>query len=257
MQSSFKGGIVGAIGALVLLGGGTAVAGTGIGGVFNLGETNTVNESTVLSGSKSGPMLRVINSSTGASASGLNINVNPSRPPIVTNSATRVGNLNADKVDGYHANQLARVSGQAAINSFGRETGRTVLQTVVVSAPYAGFVYLSGSATSYFEFGCVECAVHLRVHDVEANTDTGASAAYFSNLDYDVTPLAMSSALSVSAGTHTYELIGSWHDVKATGVDPDFWFDPSLTAIFIPFNGAGTTTPFPPPAAPASPAPAE
>ena len=67
MKSRFAKGIVlGAIVSGLTVASTAAFAGTGIGGVFNLGRTNTVNGATVLQGSTNGQQLRVVNSSNGA-----------------------------------------------------------------------------------------------------------------------------------------------------------------------------------------------
>ena len=51
--------------AAVLITTTSALAGSGVGGVFNLGQTNTVNGTSVLTGtSAGGPQLKVLNSST-------------------------------------------------------------------------------------------------------------------------------------------------------------------------------------------------
>src|SRR5947209_20168027 len=42
----------------------TAVAGSGIGGIFNLGETNSVNAQSTLTGTSTGSQLRVVNGNT-------------------------------------------------------------------------------------------------------------------------------------------------------------------------------------------------
>jgi hypothetical protein len=54
------------------------------------------------------PTLRLINKNHNP---GLEIRVNADTPPIKVNSSTRVNNLNADRVDGKHASQLAVPSG--------------------------------------------------------------------------------------------------------------------------------------------------
>src|SRR6187551_2672438 len=51
--------------AAVLITTTSALAGSGVGGVFNLGQTNTVNATSVLSGSTGGPQLKIVNSNTG------------------------------------------------------------------------------------------------------------------------------------------------------------------------------------------------
>src|SRR6266699_3916858 len=44
----------------------TALAGSGVGGVFNLGQTNSVNGTSTLTGSSAGAQLQVANTNTGA-----------------------------------------------------------------------------------------------------------------------------------------------------------------------------------------------
>jgi hypothetical protein len=46
----------------------TALAGTGVGALFNLGKTNTVNAMSSLVGSVAGPSLKIDNTSTGVGA---------------------------------------------------------------------------------------------------------------------------------------------------------------------------------------------
>ena len=58
----FKGAVVGGIAGAICAAGTVALAGTGIGGVFNLGGDNTVNGQTQLRGNTGGnPQLRVNN----------------------------------------------------------------------------------------------------------------------------------------------------------------------------------------------------
>jgi hypothetical protein len=93
-----------------------ALAGTGVGGVFNLGVTNTVNAiTTLVSGGAgvgpAGPMLRIDNNSTNSAATALELLVEPGKAPMKVNStAGKATNLNADKVDGREASSFANVA---------------------------------------------------------------------------------------------------------------------------------------------------
>lgn len=74
MKATFlKGVALGAAVSLATLMATAAFAGTGVGGVLNLGAVNTVNAGTGLSGSTNGNMLGVRNLSTAASAGGIGI----------------------------------------------------------------------------------------------------------------------------------------------------------------------------------------
>jgi hypothetical protein len=76
-----------------------ALAGTGVGARFQLGQTNTVNAVTKLVGSVAGPSMVVDNNSTNAAATALDLQVEPGKAPMKVNSQTKVANLTAEKVD--------------------------------------------------------------------------------------------------------------------------------------------------------------
>jgi hypothetical protein len=109
-------------GALVLVVAGTTVAGTGIGGVFNLGRTNTVNYLTSLVGSYS-RLLQVTNTSTSSTAVAAQIRasygtplqlVGPAtKPPMAVSSSFKVTNLNVDKLDGLDSADFQRAGAAA------------------------------------------------------------------------------------------------------------------------------------------------
>jgi hypothetical protein len=86
-----------------------ALAGSGVGGVFNLGKTNTVNAITTLVGSVTGPSLRLDNNSTNSAATALDLQVEPGKTPMKVNSTTKVANLNADMVDGKDPAEFSSV----------------------------------------------------------------------------------------------------------------------------------------------------
>jgi hypothetical protein len=105
----FKGVVLGAVVSAVTVVASAAIAGTGVGGVFNLGKTNAVNASTVLTGVATGTQLQVSNSSTHAGATAIGITVADGKPPLVVNSKTKVKNLNADQLDGLDSSELGQV----------------------------------------------------------------------------------------------------------------------------------------------------
>lgn len=102
----YKGVVLGSVVAVVVLMAATALAGTGIGAVFNLGKVNTVNRTSNLSGATKGKLLQVTNKGSGAA---LGLKVKAGRPPLAVNSTARVKRLNADLVDGLHAGELRKV----------------------------------------------------------------------------------------------------------------------------------------------------
>ena len=122
-------------------------------------------------------LFKVVNTGTGAGSTALNLQVPIGKQPFVTNGTGKVINLQADKVDGQSANELARAAGQSSTPSPWGGTNRMVLQTVTITAPQQGFVFLSGSVNAYYsDSGCDYCSVQLRFHDVETNTDTVTAA---------------------------------------------------------------------------------
>ena len=75
-----------------------ALAGTGVGAVFNLGQTNSVDALSRLVGSTTGPLLRIDNGNDTGSA--LQLLVEPKRPPLTVNAdAGKAVNLSADELD--------------------------------------------------------------------------------------------------------------------------------------------------------------
>jgi len=83
-----------------------AFAGTGVGAVFNIGATNTVNALTYLKGSVNQATLVLNNTNIGSAATALDLRVASGKPPMKVNSPTRVTNLNADKLDGKSSEDL-------------------------------------------------------------------------------------------------------------------------------------------------------
>ncbi|MFL5799674.1 MAG: hypothetical protein ACJ77A_17305 [Actinomycetota bacterium] len=104
-----RGAIAGGVGAAVVMMATAAMAGSGIGGVFNLGKTNTVNATSALAGSTSGAQLRVTNSGSGPA---LSLNVAAGKPPMTVNSSTKVGNLNAAFLNGLASSGYVQGGGQ-------------------------------------------------------------------------------------------------------------------------------------------------
>lgn len=73
---------------------------------FRLGQVNQINAISALAGSTNNALLRITNNSTEPSATALRLQVERGRPPLEVDSATRVANLNADKVDGRDSSDI-------------------------------------------------------------------------------------------------------------------------------------------------------
>jgi hypothetical protein len=80
---------------------GVAYAATG--GNFILGQSNNATKQTKLTANVAARTLQLENGSTGAGASALGLTVASGKAPLTVNSNTRVGNLNADLLDGRNS----------------------------------------------------------------------------------------------------------------------------------------------------------
>jgi hypothetical protein len=95
--------------ALVLalvVGGATAALAAVPGDPLKLGQANTIDALTRLTGAVNNPMLRIDNNSTNASATALELRVEPGHAPMKVDSDARVVSLNADEVDGHSVNEI-------------------------------------------------------------------------------------------------------------------------------------------------------
>ncbi len=136
MKTQFlKGVVLGAVTSVLVLVAATAFAGTGIGGVFNLGQTNSVNARTQLNGATANALLGISNTSASAGAraaiaksasltptlAAVNTGggvaasflVNAGTAPFAVNTGVIVANLDADQVDGKSASDFLAADGKA------------------------------------------------------------------------------------------------------------------------------------------------
>ncbi len=106
INRKFRLTLVGVSATVLVFASATALGGSGVGSIFNLGKTNTVKRQTVLTGSAgSAAQLRIRNTGQGPALEAL---VRPSVPPFKVNSNARVANLNADELDGVDSAALQR-----------------------------------------------------------------------------------------------------------------------------------------------------
>jgi hypothetical protein len=217
-----------------------ALAGSGVGGVFNLGKTNTVNAITNLVGSVSGPSLRIDNNSGGSTATALDLQVEPGKSPMKVNSTTKVANLNADRLDDKSAEDLSRV---AVMNT----TATTVLpefpgivtygDPLSITAPAAGFVRVNGNVT-VSGGGCTTattgCFFTAYVRHINSGNLSIAQEEEVINTRGNA---GLDAVFPVSAGVNTFDirlLRGG-----ATGGQLRGWWG-VLTAEYIPYGPTGT-----------------
>jgi len=101
----------------MVLGLGTTALAAVPGDPFKLGRLNAVDALTQLVGSTNNALLKIDNDSKGTSATALDLQVDPKKPPMRVNSFARVDKLNADLVDGRSADQFANGIGGTAVDA--------------------------------------------------------------------------------------------------------------------------------------------
>src|SRR5262249_59219092 len=106
-----RGVVLGAVTSTLVLVVASAISGTVVGAVFNLGETNSVDATSMLQGSSAGPMLQITNTSADTGATSLGLNVTPGEPPFTVNSDAKVTGLNADALDGLDSSDFVQGGG--------------------------------------------------------------------------------------------------------------------------------------------------
>ena len=137
--SNLKSVIIGVGAAATVIAITGAAAGSGVGAVFNLGETNKVNATSSLTGSTKHSMLSVTNNGAGTA---LNLHVAKGKAPFSVNSSAQVAGLNASLLSGLAASQFVQGGGQS--RSFGFTSNITTPNPkTLLSVP--GFGTLSGS----------------------------------------------------------------------------------------------------------------
>src|SRR4051794_40029120 len=166
-----KGAFAGGVGAAAVLTATAAFAGSGVGAVFNLGQSNSVNATTTLTGARSsGPELQVTNTSTTGAATGVAISTAVGKAPLSVSSTTMSPRLNAQFVGGFQANGLGRVA-MASNENFTGGFSFSPLVTVTITAPAKGFVRLEGRVGVFdgrAPTTCSDCEVGVRIRDVAA-----------------------------------------------------------------------------------------
>jgi len=168
--------------ALFVALGGTALATTQ---GFILGSTNRVDAATAVTNIKAdgtqnaiaNPLLSFQNLTTAAGATALALNVAAGHPPLTTNSATRVANLNADRLDGIDSTGL--IQGQGRIITVDTKVAAGAPPGTVLALP--GFVTVQGQCNGATNNG--QHFITTGPHPVNELSDNGES-----NPDHETLP---------------------------------------------------------------------
>jgi hypothetical protein len=209
--------------------------------VFNLGQSNTVSATTSLSGTTAGAQLAVTNNSTASGAGGLKVTTPNSVAPFAVTSKVRNANLNADMVDGLHANGLARTAQTDGTRTVSAGVNWVDQTTVTVNAPAKGFVYLDASVLGESIFpspACTDCYLSARLRD----NSTGAfSRAVMGHITLRTAEtMNVTWVFPATSGTHTYTLQAGFVDLTYSGRQAAFAND-QIAALFVPFGYNGGT----------------
>lgn len=215
------------IGALVV---GSLPVGAAVGDAAILGAVNNSGgHETTFRGHGGDGVLKIRNTTKNPA---LDLRVDGNAAPMVLDSTRRVKKLNADRVDGFQANQLVRASFASTPNVVDAN-GAAVSATI--EAPRPGILVMGGSieafGTTYDSWGC-----RLKVDGVtvggtsmfSSTNDQGGDHTRNYNEDCSV-----DGAQVVGAGTHSVDL-----DVylrNSVGL-----FEAAVWVIYVPFDGFGS-----------------
>lgn len=147
--------------------------------------------------------------------------------------------VNADRVDGRHANAFVRVADQqigatTAVPATGTEVQYGA--DLTITAPTAGFVLVSAQLT-YQSSSCTgDCWAASRIQHVGGQGSNYSMTTVHADDVYNTT--APQRAFAVNAGVNTFRLMAS----RATGAGTVNGFWGSFNAIFIPYGSTGGST---------------
>jgi hypothetical protein len=224
---------------------GTTYAATG--GNFILGTPNTATSQTGLTSNNAGKALNVTQQNTGAGATALGLNVPSGKTPFTVNSSTKVTNLNADQLDGYHANGLTRTTRAVGASTISFSGTPQAVATATLVVPKTGFVYVDASAAAEDIFSsapCADCLVAIQLrNDSTGSVSREAVGRVGANSGdvRDIEPLALSWTFPASAGTRTYTLLAKFFDQSGGGGTVSFRNE-IVHAHFMPFGYDGRST---------------
>jgi hypothetical protein len=145
--------------------------------------------------------------------------------------------VNADKVDGYHANELVRGSRTSdfGFNDNFNTCGFTTLHTRQVTAPTNGVLLVWGNVDAERDFGSASVArIEGRVTVDGIQSGTSQSDTLGAGDEYEGS-VAISGAQPVAAGTRTVNL-----QLSECGPGMAFVISKQITTLFVPFGNSGS-----------------
>ncbi len=148
--------------------------------------------------------------------------------------------VNADRLDGLHANGLTRVASMSSttlVNILNNTTNYQFGPDLVITAPAAGFVTVNAGVT-FRTPDCTDvCFAYAHVRHVQSNAtsiDTGA----YATADHDQASGSIHRVFPVNAGVNTFRV--EIHRTGTEGIMRGHFV--SATALYTPFGSTGGST---------------
>ncbi len=226
-RKHFVSGLAGVLVGAMLVGGPSAVA--AIGDAIKIGTTNSGNARTTVQGSQDKALVKIVNTGTTNDNA---LQLQSDGPNLRVSNGKKIKKLNADRVDGYSANQLIRAAHAETLNA-ADANGATV--SLSIDAPVNGTLVIGGTVNGEW---------------------TSALDVYTCEIQVDLIPIdgsIMSSEVDYAGATHTENkqsdcsttgamgVLAGPHDVTfyVGGVSTVALYGSTLWAIFVPFDGTG------------------
>jgi hypothetical protein len=148
--------------------------------------------------------------------------------------------VDSDKVDGYHANELARVARKQTSSTLSTDEGQKTVASLTLNVPRAGFVVVT--STNDAEAGTCACLLETLV-DGDAGTTGGSwyTDAMLANsglIGYVGTTVNTEVFTVTTPGVHTFTVAGVMYGAAAQTVT--LYID--FNARFVPFGSTGGST---------------
>jgi hypothetical protein len=166
----------------------------------------------------------------------VNIETGGSTAPITVDSTVRVDNLNADRLDGFGANELVRAARGfgGPVDDFDVCGDGSILGTLQVNAPVAGILLIWSTTPWVWDNDSSALSTTL------LSTEVAVDGAQVSLVIEDTTSAdsfginSQSGAVPVAAGPHTVTVRG-----RECGSGLAFVQVLQLTTLFVPFDNDG------------------
>jgi len=152
--------------------------------------------------------------------------------------------VNADRLDGYHANGLTRIAADGALTNPAITSTFPTYQTaadVVIDAPAAGFVRVDASVVAQNSNATCTgflCGVFVRLHHVQSGDVSPYVVVYVHGGTHPNATASVAFAFDVAAGSNTFRV----EVARANASESPTAGNPQITALYSPFGSTGGST---------------